>query len=879
MHTLKQILFGLLFLFAVSLLFNQPGVDYYEYFVFFFRKLLQSTQSYDYLTIFTTYPPGLFALLSSSYLLFKPNLSVFLYNQNAFYAFKYFLLGGYLLTWLSVLYFVKSSPLKSRISLLDTSIAYFVSVSILLTCVALAYPDIFAAPFFVLSLAFTFQKKLLRCILFYLLAISFNWSLMIFSPLFFIIFWREIKSYHYKILSAIAFLVTPGIISVSLLLNSILHKNTFFPEISTKLLGFPWLISRPFAIILQLYVKSKQIDVLDISLMVVALVVSVLSLGWLISKFYTNIFHVLIQKSKLLFYLPTVLFLIVSMVIADDSFKILFLFLTIFTYLCLVINFKSYKDYQPVIILNSSFAFYLAYTLFFPGSSEGNLVWLVLLSLLVFILYNSNFARLQLLIVNIIAFVNLFIFYGTKGLTPVVGKYFITFRSFFAIYFVLFGIWYLGNYIRNRLSGKMTTKNLIHPKRLLILLLILISFSLVTAEGSSDSGAWSRIAKASASYQNVFLAHVYSGSLYPPLSTAIIDFFTNIWKIIIGSDPYYAITIKISILSFYFISLFAFVKFSSIVGVSKKLILEDKLIIYLATFSLIISTQGLAYLEIYTIPFLILSLIFLYKKKYFFSGLIFGITISIKWEPFLLIPLFFATLINPGEKKELIIKNLLYFLVGFLPLPLIFWMLVLIQPNGDQPLQQFIGLIKVPFLSGQALNLNWIISYLLHILDPVNYLSLEHIGGLNRPFRDAYPIYLRGLPFYAAHFIILFRYWLFQKKNIVNFLTSATLIFFSHSILNIGAHENHLFYAVFLALLLFSTLPTLGHRYLLILLDIMFTINLIFFYSFTGPQAFNRLFFGFDITVLFATYYVIIYGWIFYSYLKQGNFQWLKSKN
>ena len=174
-------------------------------------------------------------------------------------------------------------------------------------------------------------------------------------------------------------------------------------------------------------------------------------------------------------------------------------------------------------------------------------------------------------------------------------------------------------------------------------------------------------------------------------------------------------------------------------------------------------------------------------------------------------------------------------------------------------------------LSGQALNLNWIATYLLHIIEPVKYSSLAELGGLNRQIETSLaPFFLQGYLFILAAGIILTRFWLFIKKDIYNFLNAALMIFFSHQILNKSAYEKHLFYTVFFILFIYLLRPTQGNRKLLILFDIMTVMNLIFFYGFTGAKDINRLFFGFDITIAFSIYYVAIFLWVFIKYIRSS---------
>ena len=74
------------------------------------------------------------------------------------------------------------------------------------------------------------------------------------------------------------------------------------------------------------------------------------------------------------------------------------------------------------------------------------------------------------------------------------------------------------------------------------------------------------------------------------------------------------------------------------------------------------------------------------------------------------------------------------FLLGFLPLVVGLWILVIIQPGG---LEQFVKTYRLytsggVYLSGQALNLNWIVTYFTHIFVPGFDYPLSVLGGLNR---------------------------------------------------------------------------------------------------------------------------------------------------
>ncbi|KKR88165.1 MAG: hypothetical protein UU32_C0001G0001, partial [Candidatus Woesebacteria bacterium GW2011_GWB1_41_10] len=390
-------------------------------------------------------------------------------------------------------------------------------------------------------------------------------------------------------------------------------------------------------------------------------------------------------------------------------------------------------------------------------------------------------------------------------------------------------------------------------KIFVVILLVLLNFSLIPAGGTgSDTFSWNQIAIESVRYVNPFRAHAVKeiDHLYPPLSTVIIGTFANLWKNAIGPALNYRIATKLSIITFYALSIWAFMKFK--IGNTSPLEGLNKLLIILTTFALIIQTQGFADINIYVVPTLVLAILALFKKRYLLSGLLLGITVSIKWQPIILLPLFGAAIFDritifDGKKKfPQIFRNVMSFIVGFIVCPIVVWSMVYLQPGGSYMMGRSFNFILhgAAGLSGQALNLNWIATYILHIVQPAKFLSLV---------------------------IILLRYWLFIKKNINNFLKGAFMIFLSHHILNKSAYDKHLFYSVVFMLLIYLIRPTEGNKKMLILVNTMTVMNLVLFFGITGPTEMNRLFFGIDITVIFAILYVIIYFWILKNYLSTSN--------
>ncbi|TSC63425.1 MAG: hypothetical protein G01um101493_434, partial [Microgenomates group bacterium Gr01-1014_93] len=214
----------------------------------------------------------------------------------------------------------------------------------------------------------------------------------------------------------------------------------------------------------------------------------------------------------------------------------------------------------------------------------------------------------------------------------------------------------------------------------------------------------------------------------------------------------------------------------------------------------------------------------------------------------------------------------LIFSLGFVVIPAASWILVLMQSGGLQATTRAFDFFTTDglLLSGQALNINWVITYILHLIDPAKYASIHQLDQLNRQITtNAAPWFLRGQSFYLAVLVIIIYYWKIKKKDLASFISAATLIFLSHHQLNKSAYEKHLFYVVVFMLFLYLIKPTKTNLALLILFDVMTVINLIFFYGFTGTGSLNRHFFSFDITVLFSLFYFVIFLWILVMYLKR----------
>ncbi len=814
MQSYKYILLGLLFLISLVSILNRPGVGNFELFNNYQLKEEKNESPQNLINTFVKYPPGTHFILSSILDYFPADPSVKLFNtQTTWAVFKITLYISYLLTWLALLYLVKSIKEKVRVSLLDTSIAYFASVSILLASVGLSFFDIYAAPLFVLSVTFLFKEKFTISAILFFLALIFNWVVLVFSPLFLLLALRNKKSRLIgKIIQFLLFLVIPVSVLVIHMLN--ITDQT------------------QFHYIFNLY-KHQNPSSIEVLLTVFISTAFILSTVYLIK----NIFLSRINSKKLLSLLDR-------------------------------------KSVANVVFARTALSIYLIFILFIPDVSVGRLFWIPLLSLILFLVDPTKLTKLGLILINLLVFMNLYTSFGTSGVVPIRGIYFNVFGPIFLSSLIAFSAWYIVILNKLNLQYKIsTTFDTLLQSRIkwfLIIIAILINLALIPAAGSSDHVSWTQYALASIENPNPFRAYTEVVLQYPPLSIVIMSFFANAWKNIVGISQDYTIAIKLSIFTFYLLLVGCLLKFTAPIKRRYSLSVVDKLLIILTTFSLIIQTQGLADINIYVVPSLFASIFFLFKKKYFISGLMMGLTISIKWQSIILFPLFGATMFDYHSLPQSF-KKMINYLSGFILIPLVVWLLVLIEPNGVLVTLRAFDFISTNslMLSGQALNLNWVATYILHIVDPVKHFSLEHLEYLNRQIPTDYaPWFLRGYLFLIAWIVIIIRYWLKQKKDIVNFLAASLMIFFSHHQLNKSAYEKHIFYVVIFMLFLYLIRPTLKNRWLLIIFDIMVIMNLVFFYGTAGPKDFNRLFFGFDITVIFSIYYFVIYLWVTWNYFK-----------
>lgn len=833
----KRFLLGLLILISITQIFTSPGINHLE----IFQNFLENNNfrhSESLLRLFYYYPPGLFTIYS------------FLSRINNPILYKILLAFAYYVNFYAFYRMAISSKFAIKKSLLDLGILYFAAVNILVLAVSLSFPQIIASFFLMISISFVFKKKVWLASEFYLLCILFDWRLSILGP---IIYFSNmgVRNYPRRIYQPLILFLIPSSVFVTFSLFEIIYTPSR-PNFSNVSINFPSLIesSTRFVENFSNY-QYKNIFAISIGL------ASFFSFFIFIYLVWTTI-NSKNKRNKVL----GLMISLVSLGIVIESINFVSISLFLLFYIVIVLRiFKKNNSRNKFF-----FASFLILILYFLLNSFVNIGFLIYLSLVSILL-----TKKKAFAINLSVFILTFSYYGTSGLPPVRGIYFEILRLMIVLT-ILFYFLYLFKenwLILLKPVGKVRLK--IH-KKYVVLLMLLVNLALITATGSPDTVSWSQYSLASVeAHGNPFIAQTMVDQRYPPLATAILSIFAYTWKNIVGPDQRYAVSTKLSIFVFYVISLIVIYMFNKLFS-KRKLDAIDKLLVLLTSFSLIVQTQGLADVNIQLIPTLFLAMVALFKRKYFWAGILMGVTMSIKWQPVILLPLFGATIFNLNDLKNSL-KNTLKFLIGFIPIPVITWLLVLVQPGGMEAFGRATEYLLhgAPMLSGQALNLGWIVTYYIHIFRPELDYSLLHLGYLNRQVPTGVaPTIFQGYLFIGVAFFIFLFYWLFQKKNISNFVYSSIMIFFTHYMLNKSAYEKHIFYVVIFTLLLYMVKPTNIHKRLLVLFDIMTAMNLIFFYGFTGDKWVNRLFFRVDLTVIFSFYYLLIYLWVLWRYFRNG---------
>jgi hypothetical protein len=387
---------------------------------------------------------------------------------------------------------------------------------------------------------------------------------------------------------------------------------------------------------------------------------------------------------------------------------------------------------------------------------------------------------------------------------------------------------------------------------LFILLAVLAALIFARSPGTSDFNYW-RLWTRNALIHGLVNGYSANDDVYPPLASVFL-FGASKLSGRPDIDPFGAIKLVI----------FVFLLLSAMVTWLWTRDLKITLILY---FALLLSSVALGYIDIFFAPSLLLSLWMLKERRLLWFSVFFTLSFLIKWQPIILAPFIalYALEIGPGlHWRHVDLKRFFsqVILPGFALLgPMIFIF-------GYRPVGRAFKLsLSDPFLSGNALNLNWIITYFLHVGQPARYGGLQNgVADLVTDAPDVITIVPRLLfyGFYGASIVLFFR----RDKTFQNLLIFATLGVLSYYIFDTGVHENHLFLVTILASLLFWL--DVRFRIVSAILILISNINMFLFYGVDGTLHFPRTVGGLDMALPLAMFNVLFFFYFFWFAVAQS---------
>ena len=345
-------------------------------------------------------------------------------------------------------------------------------------------------------------------------------------------------------------------------------------------------------------------------------------------------------------------------------------------------------------------------------------------------------------------------------------------------------------------------------------LLALLALLTLNSPGTSDMGIWLSWAD---NLERLGLVDGFAANQadYPPLTSAVILGAVRLGELV---DVRPFVAIKLSIGVFVGLTTLAFWRWTKDARAAMAMFL-----------ALLLNSMLLAYVDIYFAPALVLGLWALKEGKLALFSVCFSAACLTKWQPLIILP-FLLVFVMRREEQRPSTRALL--LRGALPAAGMLGVTLLVFGLGPM-WDAFRASLSHAYLSGNALNANWILTHLIRVYSPELYGGLvagqaEYI--VTDELRFTLIPRLLFVLFYATCLGMFF--WR-RKKTFENMLWFGLLGFLAYFTWNVGVHENHLFVATILAAPLAWLVP--GRRVEALCVALMFNINMYTFYGSSGP--------------------------------------------
>jgi len=346
-------------------------------------------------------------------------------------------------------------------------------------------------------------------------------------------------------------------------------------------------------------------------------------------------------------------------------------------------------------------------------------------------------------------------------------------------------------------------------QRYIIWFLFLLGLLAIPSFGSTDMLLWLQWGEVV--YQHGLIdGYTINANEYPP----ILDVY--LWACFKVADvfditPFY--TIKTSFLLFtYSSTLLIYYLFG------KKMI--PAILFYIST---LYTSVLLSYVDVYYyLPF-ILAFYFLLKKNYFFFSMFYTFAVFTKYFPLIVAPFVAGYVLYEFiEKKGNLFGRIRTFIWQIL-LPILAIIVIACLFFHASMVLTFSNAFQDPYLSGQALNFNWV------VLRVIRHIILPAFD------RHEWPLFWSKSIFWAFY-LLIFAMFLRHKRSFDELLLYCIVGHMSYFSFNTGVHESHLTVSCVLSVILAAR--DQKYTWMAVCINLISVVNIFSFYGYNGgsPQ-------------------------------------------
>ena len=378
----------------------------------------------------------------------------------------------------------------------------------------------------------------------------------------------------------------------------------------------------------------------------------------------------------------------------------------------------------------------------------------------------------------------------------------------------------------------------------LLVLVSVISLSFLANYGSGDVGFWTNWATATRD-NGLVRGYAAARTDYPPLSVLILGLSERVSRAVGAST---VLGVKASIAAFLFLTSLTVYAHAS-----------NALLTAAFHLALVPNSLALGYIDVFYAPTLILALSMLKRSRFTTFAILFAVSFMIKWQCVVILP--FTWLYVFRAHRQYGVRAALTTLFRAVVAPMGLVIGVTFAVFGLEVLWAFGRAVSQPYLSPNAMNLNWMSTYALHLFAPETYGSLSSDGTASiiyvAPQNSAWLSRLLFLCGYLAALYVCSR----RDNGFETLIVSSLLGFLAYFTFAIGVHENHLFVGTLLALLLYAED---SRRAAVAAFIVLFSnFNLYVFYGIEGQTPQARAVLGMDTALIGSALWVSFVGTLF----------------